>query len=91
MQKCKRIVSHISRDRPAQQTPAQEASVNTAASSRNVHTVYRLYRERPEEGRSSYLHDHYKRGRQGIMKPHGQLALAAWKAGRDAAKAETQQ
>lgn len=50
--------------------------------------VYRLYRDNPAEGRSSYLHDHYKRGRLHVARPHSKPALAAWMAGRDAADAE---
>lgn len=51
--------------------------------------VYRLYRDDPEAGRSSYLHDHYRRGREGIMEPDRQAlrAHAAWRAGRDAVNA----
>lgn len=56
----------------------------------SIDRIYKLYRHDPDAGRSSYLHDHYRRGREGIMRPTPEQAraLAAWKAGRDAAKAE---
>lgn len=52
--------------------------------------VYRLFRDTPDAGKSSELHNHYRRGRQEIMKPEPNqvLALAAWRAGRDAARAD---
>jgi hypothetical protein len=50
--------------------------------------VYRLYRESPDEGRSSYLHDHYRRGLLGTSPPERSRAAAhaAWRAGRDTTK-----
>jgi hypothetical protein len=53
--------------------------------------IYRLFRDHPERGASSYLADHYKRGLQGVMKPDGYPALSAWRAGRDTATSETKQ
>jgi hypothetical protein len=51
--------------------------------------IYQMFCDDPEAQRSSYLHDHYRRGRQGIMKPDGPSpALEAWKAGRDSATAD---
>lgn len=47
--------------------------------------VYDLFMATPEKGQSSYLHDHYRRGREGIMRPGSAYPLsdAAWRAGRD--------
>jgi hypothetical protein len=61
-----------------EQTPAQQAA-----------QVYALFRGEPPECRSSYLHDHYRRGKLGVQRPGREqvAALAAWKAGRDDARA----
>lgn len=47
--------------------------------------VYEMFMADPEQCRSSYLYDHFKRGQQGVMRPVAsqKLALAAWRAGRD--------
>lgn len=45
--------------------------------------VYALFAANPEAQRSSYLYDHYKRGRAGVMKPNDDPALQAWLAGAD--------
>lgn len=53
----------------------------------NRGNVYSLFLNDPAKGESSYLADHYKRGRLGIQRPPGSkpLADAAWRAGRDSA------
>jgi len=53
--------------------------------------IYKAFRENPEEFKSSYLYNHYKRGLVGIIKPTAseKNALAAWKAGRDSSICET--
>lgn len=58
----------------------------------NRGTVYHLFMTEPTKGESSYLADHYKRGRAGIMRPPETkpLADAAWRAGRDSAVLTTQ-
>ena len=55
-----------------------------------IKKVYDAFIEDPEGCERSYLHNHYRRGREGVMRPSvGQdLALAAWRAGRDAVAAE---
>lgn len=52
--------------------------------------VYRQYRDDPDGGKRSYLHDHYRRGLAGIMEPSkkAKLAHAAWRAGQDKTEAD---
>ena len=51
--------------------------------------IYRLYRDHPDQGRTSYLDNHYRRGLLGILPPERsrQAAHAAWRAGRDTNRA----
>lgn len=53
-------------------------------------TVYDLFRHAPDEGRSSYLHDHYRRGLIDVLPPDRSqvAAYAAWRAGRDTMRHE---
>jgi len=53
-------------------------------------TVYDLFRHDPEKGRSSHLHNHYRRGLMDVLPPgRGQVAAyAAWRAGRDTMRHE---
>ena len=54
--------------------------------------IYDLFRRSPDEGRSSYLHDHYRRGLLGVQEPPRSrtAAHAAWQAGRDTTAAAAQ-
>jgi len=54
----------------------------------DVKTIYDLYMTDPEAGRSSHLHNHYRRGLLEILPPERsqQAAHAAWRAGRDTAR-----
>lgn len=62
-------------------------SAQDRSNARGAESVYQLYRNDPESGAASYLHDHYRRGLAGIMEPSNDahLAHAAWRAGRDTA------
>lgn len=53
----------------------------------NAQRIYDAFIDTPDLGKSSYLHDHYRRGIAGIMEPAraNHLAHAAWSAGRDTA------
>jgi hypothetical protein len=66
------------------------AAPNTIAAASDG-DVYRMFRDDPEAHRSSYLHDHYRRGLQGIMEPDKGAVSAhdAWRAGLDSAAAST--
>ena len=50
--------------------------------------IYKMIRKGdPVEVGATYLIDHYRRGRMGIMEPQAEAAKAAWQAGKDAAAA----
>lgn len=54
----------------------------------NDEIVYRFFREAPDKRRSPWLYAHYRRGRDNrdAPRPSHNLALAAWRAGRDSAQ-----
>ena len=49
--------------------------------------IYDMFRHTPDQGKGSYLHDHYRRGLLGVHEPETtrEAAHAVWRAGRDTA------